>query len=317
MPKGTMWTLSVPDHAWGTEETIANLMRCIGRVHEQFPGSPPVIIGSISARSGGHLPPHKSHRTGRDVDIYLYRLPGTKPWYKPAGPEDLDRARVWALMRVIIVETDVEFILLDRAVQRLLEEYALGLGEDPAWIDGLFHGHGRSWQSVIKHVPGHTAHMHVRFVSPIARERGRFAYDRLVEQGHVNPPARELEHEVVAGDSLSAIATRYNTTVDDIVRLNELRTTLLRIGQKLTIREQRDVRGAREAVIIPARRIPPRRKPEPRPERQLAEIETPSRGEAALAPQLEPRRSPLSAKTRHKNVTPARQKSWRRARSAD
>jgi LysM repeat protein len=47
----------------------------------------------------------------------------------------------------------------------------------------------------------------------------------------------QREHVVEAGDSLFAIATRYNTTVDAVVAANNLpsRTTILNIGQKLVI----------------------------------------------------------------------------------
>src|SRR5690349_11211016 len=53
------------------------------------------------------------------------------------------------------------------------------------------------------------------------------------------PTARpgQREHTVEAGDTLSAIATRYNTTIDAVVAANNLpsRTTILNIGQKLVI----------------------------------------------------------------------------------
>jgi LysM repeat protein/murein endopeptidase len=256
MPKSPLWTLSVPDHAWGTEETVANLIHCIGRVHQQFPGSPPAIIGSLSAEHGGLLPPHKSHRTGRDVDLYFYRLAGTKPWYKRATAQDLDRPRTWALLRAIITETDVEFVLIDRSVEVLIENYALAIGEDPEWIRDLFHDSSQYQRALVKHIPGHTAHMHVRFISPAARERGRHAYDRLVEQGHVQLPDRELVHEVVPGDSLTKIAARYSTTVEQIRALNQLEASLLFVGQKLRVREHREIRGAREGIHVPARRLP-------------------------------------------------------------
>ena len=40
---------------------------------------------------------------------------------------------------------------------------------------------------------------------------------------------------VKSGDSLWSIAQKYNTTVDDIIKVNNLKSTLLSIGQTLLI----------------------------------------------------------------------------------
>ena len=44
-----------------------------------------------------------------------------------------------------------------------------------------------------------------------------------------------IAYTVVKGDTLWNIAKRYNTTVDDIIRLNNLSSTLLSLGQQLII----------------------------------------------------------------------------------
>ena len=43
------------------------------------------------------------------------------------------------------------------------------------------------------------------------------------------------KYKVQAGDTLYSIAKKYNTTVNDIVNLNNLTSTVLSIGQELTI----------------------------------------------------------------------------------
>jgi LysM repeat protein len=275
-------------------------MHCIRRVNEEFPDSPKAIIGALSAERGGPLKPHKSHRTGRDVDVYLYRIGNKKRWYEPAGPDDLDRARNWALLRALITEADVEFVLLDRSIQVLLEEYALSIGEDTAWVEDLFHGKDRYQRSLIKHIAGHTAHMHIRFVSAVSRERGRLAYDGLVALGHIEPPSRELLHRVTAGETLIGIARQYGTTVEELRRQNQLVGTPLRIGQLLRIRERVDIRGARDAVIVPPRRLPTNERQEQTP--TLADLKKLEReltaplasGPADSEPRAEPATSPDS-----------------------
>src|SRR5262249_5224777 len=72
MPKGDHWQLVDPGRAWGTQETVDALVHCIDRVNQRLPGAPAIAIGHLSARSGGHLSPHRSHQSGRDADVGYY-----------------------------------------------------------------------------------------------------------------------------------------------------------------------------------------------------------------------------------------------------
>lgn len=56
-------------------------------------------------------------------------------------------------------------------------------------------------------------------------------------EGYENLGKTYLEHKVVKGDSLYSIARNYNTTVDNIMKLNDLKGTSLDIGQILKIKE--------------------------------------------------------------------------------
>ena len=44
-----------------------------------------------------------------------------------------------------------------------------------------------------------------------------------------------LDYTVQSGDSLYKIAQKFNTTVNDIMKLNNITTSLLQIGQQLKI----------------------------------------------------------------------------------
>lgn len=258
MPKDDAWILSIPDHAWGTDETVESLAHALRRVAAQFPGGPKAILGSLSAEHGGPLPPHKSHRTGRDADVHVYLTErDPRRYYQPATADNLDRPRCWAFLRTLITETDVEMILVDQSIQDLLLEYALSIGEDPAWLDDIFRGSGRPYGDLIKHVPGHTGHFHVRFVSPYSRRRGVEMYDRLVEQGRLEPPSRELSHTVAPGDTLIGIGRRYGVSASQIRAANALDSSLIKVGQVLRVQEPVDIPGARDPVRVPARRLPP------------------------------------------------------------
>jgi hypothetical protein len=261
MPAGNGWVLTAPRHDYATAETIEQLRHCMTRVRAAHPGSPPVMLGSLSGKGGGRIPPHDSHRTGRDVDVYFFRKPGGT-WHQAATREDIDFERTWALLRCFVTDCDVDFVLIDRTVQGWLEAHAQGAGDPPAWVRDLFHdaerGHdGRTNQAVVRHAPGHVAHMHVRFVSPEARRLGIALYDRLISEGYLESPRAALRHRVVRGDTLGGIARRYRTRVATLQQLNNLKSTRIRAGQWLLIAPEVTLRGAKDTVRIPPRRRPP------------------------------------------------------------
>lgn len=255
MPEGKYWTVALPNYAYGTEETITGLMRCITLVNQRIPNTPKVVIGSISKEAGGYFPPHKSHQSGRDADVGFYYNPGFQI-AKPATRENLDVERTWELVRTFIIETDVDMILIDTKVQRLLEVHALRRGEDPVWLKSVFHGNGSPFTALILHAPGHDAHMHVRFSSPVARQRGKDSYLTLVEQGHVQLKKKEVKHRVARGDTLTGIAAKYRVSVATLLKLNQLESTRIRLGQALLIQQPEHLRGALDPIVVPKRRLP-------------------------------------------------------------
>ncbi len=256
MPAGERWELIDPARAWGTQETVDAIARCIDAVHAQFPGSPKMQIGHISARRGGALSPHVSHQAGRDVDVSYYYTSPVR-WYVRAHAGNLDRARTWAFVRALIVETDVEMILIDAGLQRLLREHALAIGEDPAWVDDVFRGApGRP--ALIRHARGHANHIHVRFYSPVARETARRVQPILAKQGKVDPPTVHVTHRARKGDTLGRLANLYGTTVEAIKRANGLRSNLIRAKKTYRIPKRGGVKASpSRPVSIPPRRLPP------------------------------------------------------------
>lgn len=56
-------------------------------------------------------------------------------------------------------------------------------------------------------------------------------------EGYEELGKRYLEHTVIKGDSIYSIARNYNTTVDNIIKLNSLKNTNLSLGQVLKIKE--------------------------------------------------------------------------------
>ena len=70
-----------PDFRWGLPELVGMVRRAAREVHEKH-GPCLMSVGDLSSRAGGTLRKHKSHQSGRDVDISFYMTdPRGKPLY--------------------------------------------------------------------------------------------------------------------------------------------------------------------------------------------------------------------------------------------
>lgn len=246
MPEGERWTLTDPSHAWGTPETVESLIRAIDRVHAVHPDTRPLVVGHLSAKGGGRLRPHKSHQSGRDVDLGYYYADPSKGWYAVANAKNLDRARTWTLVKALLESGTVEMILIDTSLQKLLRDHALSSGDDRAFVDEVFQISGKSRFPLIRHAKGHATHLHVRFFSPIAQASAKIASPFLPkpppvaeelaasqgkshkpgvkpgQPGSEPPKASYILHRARSGDTLDSLARRYGTTVEAIKQANGL-----------------------------------------------------------------------------------------------
>lgn len=242
--------------SWGTTETIAAVHAVVDVVHELYPDTPPIFVGDISHPKGGQLKRHESHQAGRDVDFGFFYKGRTGPWYAPGTAANLDLPRNWALVRALLTCTDVETILLDTRIQRLLYRYALSISEDKEWLDRVFQFVKGSREAIIRHVPLHRTHYHVRFYSPVAQEIGRRVHPLLVERKIIDPPVYTIRHLVRSGQTLGHLASRYGTSVRSIMQANGLRSTLIRAGRTYRI-PMRGVAPPSEPLVLPPRMLPP------------------------------------------------------------
>lgn len=173
-PPSPFWQRTDPPHAWATRESVEFVEHAIRRVNEQFEHTPVLYVGDFSAPSGGRVRPHKSHQSGRDVDLGYYYV-NDAVWYRRVNSRNFDRARSWALLETLLRETSVEYVFMDRSIQSLLREYALAHGEDPEWLSLVFDG-GPGKDPIVRHRSGHATHMHVRFENPTAEVTARRSY---------------------------------------------------------------------------------------------------------------------------------------------
>lgn len=153
---------------WASRSTILQLDEVLREWDRTFPDAPPVLIGNLSAREGGPLAPHKTHQSGRDVDLsYIAKWDGTSAVsWQHMGRHNLDARRTWQLLKLLVRKADIEVIFIDRSIQRLLLEHAkrhgtLSQRELRRWLE-VARGAKRE-EALIRHVPGHRDHIHVRF----------------------------------------------------------------------------------------------------------------------------------------------------------
>jgi penicillin-insensitive murein endopeptidase len=229
-----------PDFAWGTAETIAYLELAVTVVHQEHPDTEPLHVGHISKPDGGHLSPHLSHQSGRDVDLGFY-YKNKRAWYRRATWDTFDTERNWTLVKALITRTDVDLILLDRSLQVLLRKHAQSLGEDKLWLHRIFSG-SADRPAIIRHARGHSTHLHVRFFSPEAQRNAQRVYPFLLDHELVKPVVLFEHHRVRKGETLGRLAKRYGTTVQAIQQANGIRGTLIQ---------------ARKVYKIPLRGVPP------------------------------------------------------------
>lgn len=255
-PDGDAWTVVDPQRSYTTREIADALVAAIREVKAQFPSAPPLRVNQISAPEGGWLRPHKSHQNGRDVDLAFY-YPSAEPVRAREREKYIDVAMTWALLKALVVRTDVQMVLLDRRVQRVLYDHAVKSGEDEAWLDSLFSGPDR----LVMHARRHRDHLHVRFYSPRAQELGR----RVAPLLAMRPEQNVRMHRVRRGDTLGGIAARYGSTVALLRKANRMRGSLLRISQVLQV----PLLGpctrcpVPPPVVVPERRLPPSMEGEP------------------------------------------------------
>jgi penicillin-insensitive murein endopeptidase len=255
LPASPYWEIAERAETFGTAETIEAVETALAKVHEIFPDAHPIVIGDISDEDGGRLKRHTSHQGGRDVDFGFFFKSGPAPQFVAGTAANLDLAKNWALLRALVTCTDVETILLDTRIQRLLYKYAAGIGEDREWLDRVFHFVKGSKSAIVKHVPNHRNHYHVRFYNPVAQELGRRAHPILVDLKLVDPPVFTVRHLVRPGQTMGQLAARYGTSVRAIQSANGLSSTRLRAGRSYRI----PVKAAAPPslpVVVPFRLLP-------------------------------------------------------------
>jgi hypothetical protein len=105
------YSYSPAGHQYGTDSAIAALLDVTQAFSLKHPDVE-VGVGDISLASGAKLPPHVSHRNGRDIDIRPFRTDGA---HSPVTFRDkeYDRALAQALVDEFLAHKNVDYILFN------------------------------------------------------------------------------------------------------------------------------------------------------------------------------------------------------------
>ncbi|MBU1240321.1 penicillin-insensitive murein endopeptidase [Myxococcota bacterium] len=161
-------------HFYGTRELIDLIRRSARRVWKAYPKSR-LTVGDLSGRRGGRINGHRSHQSGRDVDIGFYlvdrrnKYKVARNWFVGIDPRAIgkganshlmfDLERNWELVEALITDKSrVELILIAGYLKNLLINYAEAVLRPPRVI--------KRAKAILKHYPHHDDHYHIRISCP-------------------------------------------------------------------------------------------------------------------------------------------------------
>lgn len=187
LPPHDGYVVRDPSRAWGTADTIARLTSAFEAFMRADPFAPRIRVHDLSLQSGGPMCGHKSHQSGRDVDLAYYRRTCDRECAaRPVSASELDAGRQWRLLRHWLERGQAEFIFVDYALQRPLYAQAKSAGATPRQLAQWFqYPRGPAFPTgVIRHVANHANHVHIRFrCAPRDRACSATAARRAVVRG--------------------------------------------------------------------------------------------------------------------------------------
>ncbi|HXU05257.1 MAG TPA: penicillin-insensitive murein endopeptidase [Polyangia bacterium] len=225
---------------FATEELVGAVVRTARAVERSDPGGV-AAIGDLSRRSGGDSAEHKSHQSGRDVDVFFYGIdregrpvrPGEAMfhfapdggravrWSPPHGVRApaaavpavrFDARRNWAFVRALLAdpENEVQWIFIHRGLAAALLQEATREGDDPALV---------ARASFIMKQPSdaevHDDHMHVRlYCAPSDRrlgcvDRGPVRWWKKMWK-YMSVPYGRPSSETVGADAIAAFGRLFH-----------------------------------------------------------------------------------------------------------
>ncbi len=174
LPPSPDYLIRCPAHAHASSSTTHELMQALSafRNHSAYRGE--IVVGDLSQAAGGRYGPHRSHQSGRDVDLWLpivggrYRRGCVRCGTDLCRPDasEVDWRATWQLVHALATRGSAQDIFLARELQPSLRRAARELGVPEPELEQTIQHPTRGRPTLIKHAAGHTHHLHVRFRCP-------------------------------------------------------------------------------------------------------------------------------------------------------
>ncbi len=165
MPPGPGYIVRNPALAYATSETITSIIKCVAHVQRRFSGTHDMVVGHLSKKGGGKLFPHKSHQSGRDVDLSYYHASIEPEKFFVATQDNLDVTRTASFVQCLVDSGQVKYIFIDTYIQKILYKHFDKKGATAEFLTTVFQYPAEEGKQlgIIRHEKGHDDHMHVRF----------------------------------------------------------------------------------------------------------------------------------------------------------
>jgi penicillin-insensitive murein DD-endopeptidase len=136
------------DIRWGLPRLVSLIETSARAVSSSIAG-PPLIVGDLGARRGGMIDRHRSHRSGRDVDLVFFAMTPDgrrirSPGFVKYGADGLaenesgkprflrfDTERNWLLVKALISneKTPIQWMFVSHTLEVMLLNYGIATGE--------------------------------------------------------------------------------------------------------------------------------------------------------------------------------------------
>lgn len=171
LPKSELYDIRKPEEAWGSSHTVLQVQTALATFRQETGYDGKIIIGALSKRGGGRFRPHRSHQSGRDVDIRLPKKRGAD--LKSDSPNDIDWEMSWKMIDAFIDTGEAQYIFLDYSRQKRLYDAArrLGVPRDELETAIQYPRSRKTNNGIVRHAEGHLIHVHVRIACPDGQAR--------------------------------------------------------------------------------------------------------------------------------------------------
>ncbi len=162
LKEGKRYHLRRPWRTYATRTTVELVRQTIIDTLDVLPKAHVLAVGDLSQESGGWISEHASHQSGRDIDLGLFYKKQPKGYpasFVRATAATIDAAATFRLIanfaKTRSDDGGVQFIFLDQRLQNVLLAWAEKAGVSEKRIANVV--------AVMRHIPHHADHIHIRF----------------------------------------------------------------------------------------------------------------------------------------------------------